>query len=171
MVPMMQYHKQKFRIKKRNECTLIAGGTEMQDEKECCLYTMQVINAHCNLPTGSSISNLRHTVRLPIIEDLRRIEALRERLLENCLESFQSVPPFVIEYEERVFRKDLHVRFHTSNQESDRIKTYLWPTLMEGRNGPCVHKGSCYHIVKSLLHFWVICVVFILSIIYKHYIF
>ncbi|GFT83417.1 MIEAP domain-containing protein, partial [Nephila pilipes] len=50
-------------------------------------------------------------------------------------------PPFVIEYEGRVFRKDLHVRFHSSNQESDHIKTYLWPTLLEGRNGPCVHKG------------------------------
>ncbi|KAG8192451.1 hypothetical protein JTE90_017981 [Oedothorax gibbosus] len=50
-------------------------------------------------------------------------------------------PPFVIEYEGRVFRKDLHVRFHSSNQESNHIKTYLWPTLLEGRNGPCVHKG------------------------------
>ncbi|CAL1291997.1 unnamed protein product [Larinioides sclopetarius] len=50
-------------------------------------------------------------------------------------------PPFMIEYEGRVFRKDLHVRFHSSNQESDHIKTYLWPTLLEGRNGPCVHKG------------------------------
>lgn len=50
-------------------------------------------------------------------------------------------PPFFIEYEARIFRRDMHVRFHTSNQESDHIKTYLWPALLEGKNGPCVHKG------------------------------
>ncbi|GIY49548.1 mitochondria-eating protein [Caerostris darwini] len=75
---------------------------------------------------------------------LKTCEGLKH-YVKDCLRIAWSLsnqcPPFVIEYEERVFRKDLHVRFHTSNQESDRIKTYLWPTLMEGRNGPCVHKG------------------------------
>ncbi|XP_064468514.1 uncharacterized protein LOC135379202 [Ornithodoros turicata] len=50
-------------------------------------------------------------------------------------------PPFGIEYETRVFRRDLHVRFHTSDQSCDRIRTYLWPALLEGPSGPCVHKG------------------------------
>ncbi|XP_013781314.1 uncharacterized protein LOC106465625 [Limulus polyphemus] len=50
-------------------------------------------------------------------------------------------PPFVIDYESRVFRRDMHVRFHSSNQESNQVKTYLWPSLLEGINGPCVHKG------------------------------
>ncbi|RWS03371.1 uncharacterized protein B4U79_12865 [Dinothrombium tinctorium] len=51
-------------------------------------------------------------------------------------------PPFVIEYETRYFRRDMHIRFHTSNQDSDVIKTYLWPALLEeGANGACVHKG------------------------------
>ncbi|CAG2109969.1 unnamed protein product [Medioppia subpectinata] len=51
-------------------------------------------------------------------------------------------PPFVIEYETRTFRKDMHIKFHSSNQDSDVIKTYLWPALLEeATNGPCVHKG------------------------------
>ncbi|KAK6618843.1 hypothetical protein RUM43_013234 [Polyplax serrata] len=50
-------------------------------------------------------------------------------------------PPYVLEYEERTLRKDMHVRFHTSNHESDAILTYMWPALLEGVGGPCVHKA------------------------------
>ncbi|GLG95209.1 Uncharacterized protein GBIM_02240, partial [Gryllus bimaculatus] len=50
-------------------------------------------------------------------------------------------PPYVLEYEQRMLRKDVHVRFHSSNQESDQIRTYLWPALLEGTGGPCVHKA------------------------------
>uniref|UniRef100_A0A8D8Z4Y0 Mitochondria-eating protein n=1 Tax=Cacopsylla melanoneura TaxID=428564 RepID=A0A8D8Z4Y0_9HEMI len=35
-------------------------------------------------------------------------------------------PPFVLEYEQRTFKRDNHVRFHTSKTDSDVIKTYLW---------------------------------------------
>lgn len=51
------------------------------------------------------------------------------------------VPVYVIEYEARQFRPDLHVRYHNSDPESETIKTYLWPALLEGQNGPCVQKG------------------------------
>ena len=51
------------------------------------------------------------------------------------------VPVYVIEYEARQFRPDLHVRYHNSDAESETIKTYLWPALLEGQNGPCVQKG------------------------------
>ncbi|XP_049859153.1 uncharacterized protein LOC126353934 [Schistocerca gregaria] len=50
-------------------------------------------------------------------------------------------PPYVLEYEQRVVRKDMHVRFHLSNPENDQIRTYLWPALLEGPGGPCVHKA------------------------------
>ncbi|KAG8226320.1 hypothetical protein J437_LFUL011433 [Ladona fulva] len=51
-------------------------------------------------------------------------------------------PPYVLEYEQRTLRKDMHIRFHSSDQNSDRIRSYLWPALLEGgQNGPCVHKG------------------------------
>ncbi|CAN8024087.1 unnamed protein product [Ixodes persulcatus] len=53
-----------------------------------------------------------------------------------------TVQGFGIEYETRVFRRDLHVRFHTSNHESDHIRTYLWPALLRAASqGACVHKG------------------------------
>ncbi|XP_022661726.1 uncharacterized protein LOC111250596 isoform X2 [Varroa destructor] len=50
-------------------------------------------------------------------------------------------PPYRLEFEARTFRPDYHVRFHSSNQGSDHICTYLWPALIEAENGPCVHKG------------------------------
>ncbi|XP_069166282.1 uncharacterized protein [Procambarus clarkii] len=50
-------------------------------------------------------------------------------------------PPYLIDYETRTYRKEYHVRFHTADPESDGIKTYLWPALLEGRGGPCVQKG------------------------------
>lgn len=51
------------------------------------------------------------------------------------------VPNYVVEYENRKFQPDLHVRFHSSKTDSDLIQTYLWPALLEGENGPCVQKG------------------------------
>ena len=54
-----------------------------------------------------------------------------------CLQS----PPFVLEYDTRHFVPELHVRFHTSDPNDDAIKTYLWPALHEGHNGPCLHKA------------------------------
>ncbi|XP_035212042.1 uncharacterized protein LOC118186124 [Stegodyphus dumicola] len=75
---------------------------------------------------------------------LKNCEGLKH-YVKDCVRLAWSLsnqyPSFIIEYDARTFRRDLHVRFHSSNQESDHIKTYLWPTLLEGRNGPCVHKG------------------------------
>ncbi|CAH0389094.1 unnamed protein product [Bemisia tabaci] len=42
---------------------------------------------------------------------------------------------------QRVFKKDIHVRYHASNTESAQVRTYLWPALLEGPAGPCVHKA------------------------------
>ncbi|XP_014667833.1 PREDICTED: uncharacterized protein LOC106809307 [Priapulus caudatus] len=51
------------------------------------------------------------------------------------------IPAFSIEYESSVFTPELHERHHTSDQYSDRILTYLWPSLIENERGPCVYKG------------------------------
>ncbi|XP_042211919.1 uncharacterized protein LOC121859237 isoform X2 [Homarus americanus] len=50
-------------------------------------------------------------------------------------------PPYVIDYDTRTYKKEAHVRFHTADPDSDSIKTYLWPALLEGPGGPCVQKG------------------------------
>lgn len=50
-------------------------------------------------------------------------------------------PSFVLEYEQRSFKRDLHVRYHSSDLESNQVRTYLWPALLEGQGGPCVHKA------------------------------
>ncbi len=51
------------------------------------------------------------------------------------------MPQYVISYDSRTFQPDLHVRFHLSNPASSAVKTYLWPALREGKEGPCVHKA------------------------------
>lgn len=50
-------------------------------------------------------------------------------------------PPFNIEYEYRTFSRDYHTRFHCSDPKSDAIKSYMWPVLLEGENGPVASKG------------------------------
>lgn len=52
-----------------------------------------------------------------------------------------SVHGFALEFETRAFRRELHVRFHTSDHRSERIRTYLWPALLQAPRGACVHKG------------------------------
>lgn len=50
-------------------------------------------------------------------------------------------PSYEIEYEVAEYRKDLHLRFHTSDQQSKKVKYYLWPALLETNGGACVYKG------------------------------
>ena len=65
--------------------------------------------------------------------------------IEECVKlawavSVQS-PPLVLNYEHKYYSPDLHTRFHSSDPDSDQIKNFLWPALLEGENGPCVSKG------------------------------
>lgn len=50
-------------------------------------------------------------------------------------------PPYVLDYEARSFNPEYHIRFHTSDPNDNTIKTYLWPALVEGHNGPCLQKA------------------------------
>ena len=44
---------------------------------------------------------------------------------------FQS-PVYCIEYEERQFRAEVHVRHHTSDSNCASVRTYIWPALLRG---------------------------------------
>lgn len=50
-------------------------------------------------------------------------------------------PPIVLNFDIRPFHCDMHTRFHSSDPESNTVKTVLWPSLLEGENGPCLYKG------------------------------
>lgn len=50
-------------------------------------------------------------------------------------------PPLMMDYDAKLFKEDAHTRFHSSNPESNLVKSMLWPGLLEGQNGPCVAKG------------------------------
>lgn len=67
------------------------------------------------------------------------------RYIRNCVNTAWGLstqcPVYLIEYEERQFQSEMHVRFHSSVETSTAVRTYLWPALREGRQGPVVHKA------------------------------
>jgi hypothetical protein len=50
-------------------------------------------------------------------------------------------PPYYIEYQTTKYDKQIHERFHTSDNESEAIIEYVWPCLIDGRDRACVAKG------------------------------
>ncbi|OXA57094.1 Mitochondria-eating protein [Folsomia candida] len=75
---------------------------------------------------------------------LRKCEGLL-KYITKCVNTAwrlsNMTPPCILDYETRAFSRTTHVRFHSSDQSSEIIKTYLWPALIEGGNGICIHKG------------------------------
>lgn len=50
-------------------------------------------------------------------------------------------PPYYIEFQTMKYDKQVHERFHTSNNECEIISEYIWPCLIDGRDRTCVAKG------------------------------
>ncbi|CAM4915752.1 unnamed protein product [Rotaria socialis] len=50
-------------------------------------------------------------------------------------------PPYYIEFQTTKYDKQIHERFHTSDNESETIIEYIWPCLIDGRDRACVAKG------------------------------
>ncbi len=50
-------------------------------------------------------------------------------------------PPYYIEFQTIKYDKQIHERFHTSDNESDTIIEYIWPCLFDGRDRSCVARG------------------------------
>jgi len=50
-------------------------------------------------------------------------------------------PSYYIEFQTIKYDKQIHERFHTSDNESDTIIEYIWPCLLDGRDRTCVAKG------------------------------
>ena len=50
-------------------------------------------------------------------------------------------PEVELEFGERTFSEDRHVRFQGVNFGSNRIQSYLWPGLLDSSNGSCLHKA------------------------------
>jgi len=67
------------------------------------------------------------------------------KYINNCVSTAwglsTQVPSYTIEYEEREFRPDMHVKFHSSDSSGTTVRTYIWPALKEGDLGPVVHKA------------------------------
>jgi hypothetical protein len=50
-------------------------------------------------------------------------------------------PAYLIEFQTTKYDKQIHERFHTSDNESDGIIEYVWPCLIDGYDRTCVAKG------------------------------
>lgn len=50
-------------------------------------------------------------------------------------------PPYYIEFQTTKYDKQIHERFHTSDNESEVIIEYVWPCLFDGHDRTCVAKG------------------------------
>ncbi|XP_052773036.1 uncharacterized protein LOC128211927 isoform X2 [Mya arenaria] len=65
--------------------------------------------------------------------------------ITNCVHSAWTLsvqtPPFLIVYDSRVFNNEVHVRTEDSDIQSVMIQNFLWPSLLQGSNGPCVQRG------------------------------
>ena len=48
--------------------------------------------------------------------------------------------PYTISYESQTFDDGVHTRFHTSDADSEQIKSYLWPALVDAQ-GVCVSRA------------------------------
>ncbi|KAK7494663.1 hypothetical protein BaRGS_00014061 [Batillaria attramentaria] len=48
--------------------------------------------------------------------------------------------PYSLAYETHTFDSRVHTRFHTSDPDSDQIKSFLWPPLVDS-DGECVSRG------------------------------
>ena len=42
-------------------------------------------------------------------------------------------PAYSIEYEERQFRPEVHVRHHSSHSNTLTVRTYIWPALLRDK--------------------------------------
>jgi len=67
------------------------------------------------------------------------------KYINNCVTTAWGLstqnPTYTIEYEEREFKPDMHVKFHSSDTNGTTVRTYIWPALREGDIGPVVHKA------------------------------
>ncbi len=50
-------------------------------------------------------------------------------------------PPYYIEFQTTKYDKQIHERFHASDNDSETIIEYVWPCLIDGRDRTCVAKG------------------------------
>ena len=64
----------------------------------------------------------------------------------NCIIFYRwglvnQTPPYSIEFQIIKYDRQIHERFHTSDNESDTIIEYIWPCLIDGLDRICVAKG------------------------------
>jgi hypothetical protein len=112
-------------------------------EETIALYLRKTVDKYDLRPNVLEVSNqVWNTLYdYPSLKDCGGLRTYIEECVRLAWALGVQSPSYVIDYETRRYNPDMHTRFHTSAPESVHIKSVLWPALMEGTNGPCVHKG------------------------------
>ena len=63
---------------------------------------------------------------------LSQVEILTREGHHSTIPVMFQTPAYTIEYEERQFRPEVHVRHHSSHPTSPAVRTYIWPALILG---------------------------------------
>ena len=77
----------------------------------------------------------------PRLKQCRRLQQYIKDSVKLTWALSVQTPPLVIQYDSKLFKEESHTRFHSSDPESNLVKSVLWPGLLEGENGPCLAKG------------------------------
>ncbi|KAH9520307.1 hypothetical protein Btru_060456 [Bulinus truncatus] len=86
-----------------------------------------------------SIANTLY--EFPGLKNCTRLKEFTEMTVRIAWGLSVQTPPYLIVYESRKFQSHQHTRFHTSISDLDDIKSFLWPSLIDGQSGECVSKG------------------------------
>jgi len=68
----------------------------------------------------------------PSIRQCSTLQIFIRKCVNNAWSLLSQTPAYSIEYEERQFRGDVHVRHHSSQANTNTVRTYIWPALLLG---------------------------------------
>ena len=81
---------------------------------------------------------------LPEFPNLCKLPGIASYTNECCRLSWSMVnqiPPMGLEHSATKFTSSMHTRFHSSSDKHNKVKMYVWPTLMDSSDRTVLNKG------------------------------
>jgi len=77
----------------------------------------------------------------PCLKECGRLRHYIEECVTVAWKLSVQNPPCKLEFDCQQFKPDRHVRFHSSNGDSETVRQYIWPALLDSKTGTCYQKG------------------------------
>ncbi|XP_065649383.1 mitochondria-eating protein isoform X1 [Hydra vulgaris] len=81
---------------------------------------------------------------LPEFPSLSKLPGIALYTADCCRIAWAMVnqfPPMELEHSQEKFVPEMHARFHSSSEKSNKIKMYVWPCLVDSNNKSILYKG------------------------------